>query len=246
MQENVRAYFAEFIGTFTLVFVGTAVATLTGLILGSILDPGVQAGLSWILIAFAFGMTLLTLAYAIGGISGCHINPAVTIAMWIAKKIESKDAIAYIIVQIVGAIVASIVLLGIVSGFPNYDLETHGLGANGNPQDMAIGSLFLLEVVLTALFLFVIFGVTHESQPKGFAPIPIGMFLFVAHLIGVPLGDSSLNPARSLGPALIVGGDALELVWLFIIAPIAGAIIGFILHSAVYGHNPSENEDKKE
>lgn len=246
MASSMSKYVAELMGTFTLVFVGTAVAVLAG---GGLVTDGVDSagnpapialGSAWILIAFAFGFTLLALAFTLGGVSGCHINPAVTIAMAVAKKIAWKDAVAYVIVQVIGATVASVVLFSIVSGDPTYSVTKNGLGANGDARGIGLGSMFLLEVVLTALFLMVIFSCTDgRNLPPGLAPIPIGVFLFVAHLIGVPLGDSSLNPARSTGPAVISnmmggGSGATDVLWLFWIAPIVGGLIGYFIYSAIW------------
>ena len=232
---NMKAVAAELIGTFILVFMGTATAVLAG---SGLLGLG---GMGILAIAFAFGFTLMVLAYAIGPVSGCHVNPAVTIAMLHAKKIRQKDAMYYVGAQLVGGFAASAILLFILAGIAGnpsagvaeYSKVLHGLGANDVPSFMTGTSQFLLEVVLTALFLFVILSVTSpkgNSQLSGFA---IGGYLFVAHLIGVPLGGSSLNPARSLGPALFQGGTALANVWVFILGPIVGALVGYYLYSMI-------------
>jgi len=207
---DMKAALAELIGTFTLVFVGTATAVFAG---SGIL--GTDGGMSILAIAFAFGFTLMVLVYAIGPISGCHVNPAVTIAMLVARKIGVQDGIAYIVTQIIGAFLASVVLLGILSGvvgdasagIAEYSLSVHGLGANDVPSFLSVGSALGIEVVLTALFLYVIFNATSSTAKPETAGLAIGGYLFVAHLIGVPLGDSSLNPARSIGPAILQGGD---------------------------------------
>ena len=221
-----RSYIAELLGTFTLVFIGTAVATLQGFLTG-------YGDTGWLGISFAFGFTLMVLVWVIGPVSGCHINPAVTIAMALAKRIEWAKAGGYIVSQVVGAILASLVLLALLKGLPTYSAE-NGLGANGNPRDMSVAALLLWEVVLTALFLFTIFAATRDDFTPGFAGLAIGGFLFVAHLVGAQLGDSSLNPARSLGPALIQGGAALSMVWIFIVGPIVGGVIGWLLNRVVY------------
>lgn len=226
---NSKVLIAELIGTFTLVFIGTATAVLAGS--GLIAEGGMPV----IAIAFAFGFTLMVLVYAIGPISGCHINPAVTIAMVIAGKLESKKAVPYIVAQIIGAILASVVLLCLLRGFAGYQKVDHGLGANGSPDILSSTSSLGWEIVLTALFLYVIFNATSAKANAGAAGLAIGGFLFVAHLIGVPLGDSSLNPARSIGPALLTGGEALKSLWIFIVGPIVGAIIGYALYKITGG-----------
>ena len=227
MNESVRSYVAELIGTFVLVFVGTAVAVLQG--------PGVLSEAGWgsaglIGISFAFGGTLMVLVYTIGPVSGCHINPAVTIAMGIAGRCKWKDAPGYIVAQLVGAVLASVVLMGLLSGLESFSVDKYGLGANGNPAGMSVGALLGWEIVLTALFLFVIFSATKEGADGSVTGLAIGGFLFLAHLIGAQLGDSSLNPARSIGPAIVQGGDALGVLWVFIVGPIVGGIVGFGLY----------------
>lgn len=199
---EVRKAVAELIGTFLLVFIGTATAVFAG---SGLINPGMGI----LAIAFAFGFTLTAVIYAIGPVSGAHVNPAVTIAVWAKKKIGTNDAIAYIIAQIAGAILASGLLMLVLSGFTGYNLGTHGLGANVLVPSLSVTSGLLLEIVLTFALVFVIFGATAMKENWGFAPIAIGSTLFVAHLIGVPLGDSSLNPARSIGPALLQGGRPL-------------------------------------
>jgi len=220
-----KATIGELIGTFTLVFVGTATAVFAG---SGILGEG--KGMGILAIAFAFGFTLLVLVYAVGPISGCHINPAVTITMMVAGKIESSKAMLYIAAQIVGAILASLALMGILNGVTGYSLEAHGLGANDVPSFLSVQSAFALEVILTALFLFVIFNATSSRANPNAVGWTIGGYLFVAHLIGVPLGDSSLNPARSIGPAILQGGTALDNLWVFIVAPIIGGLLGMVLY----------------
>ncbi|MBI2583265.1 MAG: aquaporin [Candidatus Aenigmarchaeota archaeon] len=221
-----RAVIAELIGTFVLVFIGTATAVFAG-------SGLISSGMGLLAIAFAFGFTLMVLVYAIGRISGCHVNPAVTIAMVAARKISGKGAISYIIAQIVGAVIASGVLFVILSGMPAYSLSGHGLGANNVPDFFSVQSAFVLEIVLTALFLFVIFFATSPKARESTQGLAIGGYLFVAHLIGVPLAGSSLNPARSIGPALLQGGSALGNLWIFIVAPIIGGLIGYVMYKAV-------------
>ncbi len=216
-----KKYLAEMLGTFALVLIGCGSAVIAGDKIG------------FLGISLAFGVTVLAMAYAIGGISGCHINPAITISMLVAGKIKQKDAINYIISQFAGAILASVVLLVIVSGRPNYSLEANGLGQNGWGEgyigEYSMASAFITEVILTALFLIVIYGATSNKAPAGFAGIPIGLSLVVIHLIGIPITGTSVNPARSLGPALVVGGKSLTQLWLFLVAPTIGGIIAAII-----------------
>ena len=234
MNRATRSYLAEFIGTFTLVFVGTTVATLQG---GPFADFYGNNG--WLGIALAFGGTLMVLVYTIGPVSGCHLNPAVSLPMALSGRLPMAHLLPYIVAQCLGGLAASFVLLQLLGGVPGYELAKHGLGANGNPQHLAIGSLMGFEIIQTALFLLTIFTVTHKLAPAGFAGIAIGGYLFMAHLIGVPLGDASLNPARSLGPALLVGGDALNILWLFIVGPLVGGLIGWGLFMAIHGEEPA-------
>jgi aquaporin Z len=223
MSREARSILAELIGTFTLVFMGTAVATLQGF-----MDGWQDTG--WLAISFAFGGTLLVLVYAIGPVSGCHVNPAVTIAMALGGRLDWKRVPGYVIAQCVGAILASCALLALLKGLPTYDVTQHGLGANGNPTGMADASLIAWEVALTALFLFTIFSVTRSDATPGIQGLAIGGFLFLAHLVGAQFGDSSVNPARSLGPAVVLGGDALKVLWIFIVGPVAGGVLGWVLY----------------
>jgi len=212
-----RKYLAELLGTFVLVFFGTASAVVAGSYIG------------FLGIALAFGLSVLVMVYAIGPVSGCHINPAITIAMLMNGKIGSKDAACYIVVQCIGAIIASALLLTIMTGHPGYDLAVNGLGQNGygdaSPGGFSLASGLIAEIVLTFAFLMVIFGATSRAAPAGFAGIAIGLSLTLIHLVGIPITGTSVNPARSLGPALFVGGTALSQVWLFILAPIIGGLI---------------------
>ena len=216
-----KKYFAELIGTAALVLIGCGSAVIAGSHIG------------YYGIAFAFGLTVLVMVYAIGNISGCHINPAITVSMWVADKIKGKDAIFYIIAQCIGGIIGAGILWAIASGNANFSLAVNGLGQNGygvhSPTGYSLLACFIAEVVLTALFLFVIFGSTHKDAPKGFAGIAIGFSLVLIHLVGIPITGTSVNPARSLGPAVFVGGDALSQLWLFIVAPIVGGVITAIV-----------------
>lgn len=218
---NMNKYAAELVGTFALVLIGC----------GSAVIAGGQIG--YLGISLAFGLTVLAMAYAIGGISGCHINPAITVSMLFAGKINPRDAIAYIISQSIGAILASCVLLVIASGNPDYSLAASGLGQNGfGPGYLggySMASAFVAETAFTMLFLLVIFGATSKSAPSGFAGIAIGITLAIIHLVSIPITGTSVNPARSLGPALLVGGNALAQLPLFIVAPLLGGIIAALL-----------------
>ena len=227
MSDPIRRYVAELVGTFTLVFVGTAVATLQGFLTG-------YGDTGWLGISFAFGGTLMVMVWVIGPISGCHLNPAVTIPMALSGRLNKSLVPGYLIAQFVGALAASVVLLVLLKGIPGYRIAEHGLGANGNPRNVSMLSLFGWELILTTLFLFTIFSVTRKDAAPGFAALAIGGFLFVAHLVGAQLGDSSLNPARSFGPAVIQGGDALRILWLFVVAPIGGGLLGLGLYRVVH------------
>lgn len=214
---DVKKYAAEFIGTFVLVFVGCGSAVLGGRYIG------------FVGISFGFGLAVLAMAYAIGGISGCHINPAVSIAMLAAGKMKVKDTVIYVAVQCLGAVVGAAVLYVVALGMPGYSLTVTGLGQNGydaaSPGRFSMRSALVAEVVLTFIFLLVIFGSTSEKVPRGFAGIPIGLSLVLIHLVGIPVTGTSVNPARSLGPAVLVGGTALTQLWLFWAAPILGALL---------------------
>jgi aquaporin Z len=220
-DTDMKKYIAEVFGTFVLVLVGCGSAVIAGEEIG------------FLGISFAFGLAVLAMVYTIGTISGCHINPAVTVSMLAAGKIKLWDAIGYIIAQCIGAIIAAGILLAIVSGQPGYSLAENGLGQNGygvhSPGGYALGACLVAEVVLTAMFVFVIFGSTHEKAPKGFAGISIGLALAFVHMVGIPITGTSVNPARSLGPAVFVGGDAIIQLWMFWLAPIVGGIIIAVL-----------------
>ena len=212
-----KKYGAELVGTFVLVFIGCGSATLAGKYIGF-------AG-----IAFAFGLSVLVMVYAIGGISGCHINPAISISMFASGKLKAKDTVIYVIVQCVGAVIAAAIIYAVAVGNPGYSLAVNGLGQNGygvaSPGGFSMTSGFIAEVVLTFIFLLVIYGSTSERAPKGFAGISIGLSLVMIHLVGIPITGTSVNPARSLGPAVIVGGTALSQLWLFWVAPIIGGLL---------------------
>ncbi len=210
---------AEFLGTFWLVFGGCGAAVLAATF------P--QTGIGFVGVALAFGLTVMTMAFAIGHISGCHLNPAVTVGLAVAKRFPWSNVLAYIAVQVLGAIVASGVLFAIASGKPGF--TTGGFAANGfadhSPGGYSMESAILAEVVLTFMFLMIILGSTDKRAPAGFAPIGIGLGLTLIHLIGIPVTNLSVNPARSTGPAVVVGGWALQQLWLFWVMPIIGAAI---------------------
>jgi aquaporin Z len=222
-----KKYAAEFIGTATLVFMGCGSAVIAGEKVG------------FLGIALAFGLSVLVMVYAIGPISGCHINPAITIAMLTAGKIKAKDAAAYIVAQCLGGILGAAVLLQVVERRLGYSLVANGLGQNGygvhSPMGYSFAGCLTAEIILTALFLFVIFGATSKNAPQGFAGLAIGLSLTLIHIVGIPITGTSVNPARSLGPALMVGGDALSQVWLFLLAPVAGGILAAVVWKWVLG-----------
>jgi len=213
--------FAEFIGTFWLVLGGCGSAVLAAAF------PNVGIGLLGV--SFAFGLTVLTMAFAIGHISGCHLNPAVSVGLTVGGRFKASELPAYIIAQVLGAIVPAALLYVIASGKAGFDLSG-GLASNGfgdhSPGKYSLVAGFVTEVVMTAMFLFVILGATDRRAPQGFAPIAIGLCLTLIHLISIPVTNTSVNPARSTGPALIVGGWALAQLWLFWVAPMLGATLG--------------------
>ena len=213
---------AEGIGTFWLVFGGCGSAVLAAAF------PEVGIGLLGV--ALAFGLTVLTMAYSIGHISGCHLNPAVTVGLWSGGRFPARDVLPYIVAQVIGAVVAAYFLLYVATGTPLFDLAASGLAQNGygegSPGGYSLASGFAIELVLTAGFLLVILGSTDDRAPHGFAPIAIGLALTLIHLISIPVTNTSVNPARSTGPALVVGGLALQQLWLFWLAPALGGIVG--------------------
>jgi len=220
---------AEFLGTFWLVFGGCGSAVLAA--------GFPQLGIGFAGVALAFGLTLLTMAYAIGHISGCHINPAVSVGLWAGGRFPISDLVPYIIAQVLGAIAASGTLYVIASGKVGFDLSA-GFASNGygahSPGGYSLGACLVAEIVLTFFFLFVIMGATDQRAPLGFAGIPVGLSLTLIHLIGIPIDNLSVNPARSTGPALFVHGWALEQLWLFWVAPIIGAAIAGFVYSLLF------------
>jgi len=220
--------FAELIGTFWLVFGGCGSAVLAATF------PSVGIGLLGV--AFAFGLTVLTMAYAIGHISGCHLNPAVSVGLMVAKRFPASDLPAYVGAQTAGGVLGAAVLYVIASGKAGFDLSA-GFASNGydlhSPGGYSLMACMVAEVVLTMMFLVIILGATDSRAPQGFAPIAIGLGLTLIHLIGIPVTNLSVNPARSTGPALFVGGWALKQLWLFWLAPLAGGVIGGVLYPAI-------------
>ena len=216
---------AEFIGTFWLVLGGCGSAVLAAAF------PEVGIGLLGV--SLAFGLTVLTMAFAIGHISGCHLNPAVTVGLWAGGRHPAAEVLPYIVVQVLGGIAGAFVLLMIASGQPGFDLSG-GLASNGygahSPGGYSMASGFLTEVVMTLMFLVIILGATDRRAPAGFAPIAIGLGLTLIHLISIPVTQTSVNPARSTGPAVFVGDWALGQLWLFWVAPIVGALVAGYLY----------------
>lgn len=229
-----RKYLSEFIGTFVLVFIGCGAAAVTN---------GVDGILGILGIAFAFGLAIVAMAYSIGNISGCHVNPAVSLAMWINKKMDGRDFIGYVVSQVLGAVVAA-ALLKLIIGMCHPAITS--LGTNGFDNfssvhlDM-IGAI-IVEVVLTLIFVLAILGVTSKKEYSSVSGLVIGLSLVLVHIIGIPLTGTSVNPARSLGPALLAGGDALNQVWVFILAPLVGAAFAALIWKFL----SKDETDKKE
>ena len=216
---------AECFGTFWLVFAGCGSAVITA--------GFANLGIGFTGVALAFGLTVLTMAYAIGHISGCHLNPAVTAGLVAGKRFPASEALPYIVAQVIGAILASAVLFFIASGKASFSLAA-GFASNGfgehSPDHYTLAACITSEVVLTAFFLIVIMGATDARAPKGFAPIAIGFCLTLIHLVDIPITNASVNPARSTGPAIFAGGWALSQLWLFWVAPLVGGILGALLY----------------
>lgn len=226
---------AEFLGTFWLVFGGCGSAVLAAAF------PSLGIGFAGV--ALAFGLTLLTMAFTIGPISGCHINPAVSIGLVVGKRFPVSELLPYVVAQVLGAIVGSGVLYVIASGKDGFSLAggfaSNGYGAH-SPGGYSLLACFVTEVVLTLFFLLVIFGSTDDRAPKGFAPIAIGLCLTLIHLISIPVTNTSVNPARSTGPAIFVGGWAVAQLWLFWIAPIVGAALAGVIYSQLFAEGPQK------
>ena len=229
---------AESFGTFWLVFGGCGAAVLAA--------GFPEVGIGLLGVSLAFGLTVMTMAFAIGHISGCHLNPAVTLGLVVAKRFPAKDMLAYWGAQIVGGLAAAGVLFVIASGQADWSATETGFAANGyaahSPGEFSMVSALVAEVVLTAMFLIIILGATDVRAPKGFAPIAIGLGLTLIHLIGIPVTNLSVNPARSTGPAVFVGGWAVAQLWLFWLAPLVGAAIGGLIHLTLFAESADDAE----
>jgi len=222
---DIRKCGAEVIGTFWLTFAGCGSAVIAA--------GFPEVGIGLLGVSLAFGLTVLTMAYAIGHVSGCHLNPAVTVGLAVGGRFPTAQIAPYIISQVVGGVLGAAVLYAIASGAPGFDLAK-GFAANGygdhSPGRYSLFSALVTEVVLTMMFLFIIMGATHGKAPVGFAPIAIGLGLTLIHLVGIPVTNTSVNPARSTGPALFVGGWALAQLWLFWVAQLIGGALGGLLY----------------
>ena len=224
---------AELLGTFWLVLGGCGSA-----VLAANFGPNNASGIGFLGVSLAFGLTVVTGAYALGHLSGGHFNPAVTIGLWAGRRFETAKVLPYVAAQVIGSILASLALWGILEGRPEFErsgnwLAANGFGSTGSPGGYGVGSALIVEALLTGIFLLVILGVTDRRAPVGFAPLGIGLSLTLIHLISIPVTNTSVNPARSTGPALLVGGDYLEQLWFFWLVPIAGAVIGALIHRFV-------------
>ncbi len=226
---NARRLGAEFLGTFWLVFAGCGAAVLA--------SSFPEVGIGFLGVALAFGLSVLTMAYAVGHVSGGHFNPAVTVGLAVGRRFGWREVPAYVITQVVAAIVAAFVLWVIASGKDGFDASESGFASNGygdhSPGGYSLLACLVTEVVLTAFFLYVILGSTDTRAPRGFAPIAIGLSLTLIHLVSIPVTNTSVNPARSIGPALFAGGDAISQLWLFLVAPLAGAAIAGVTYRLI-------------
>lgn len=221
---------AEFFGTFWLVLGGCGSAVLAAAF------PGLGIGFAGV--SLAFGLTVLTMAYAVGHISGCHLNPAVSIGLWIGGRFPARDLVPYVLAQVAGGVAGAGVLYAIATGVPSFSVSA-GFATNGyglhSPGGYSLTAALVCEIVMTAMFLLVILGATDKRAPKGFAPIAIGLALTLIHLISIPVTNTSVNPARSTGVAILQGGWAVQQLWLFWVAPIAGALVGGVVYRLLGG-----------
>lgn len=228
---------AEFLGTFVLVFGGCGAAVLAANFPAD--DTGNPLGIGFLGVSLAFGLTVLVMAYAVGHLSGGHFNPAVTLGAAAAGRFAWKDTVSYIATQVIAAVAAAAVLFVVASGVEGFSAVESGFATNGygdrSPGGYGLLAALVIEVVLTAVFLYVILGVTDTRAPKGFAPLAIGLSLTLIHLISIPVTNTSVNPARSIGPALFAGADAMGQLWLFIVAPIVGALIAGFTYRPLLG-----------
>jgi aquaporin Z len=225
-----KKFAAETLGTFWLVLGGCGTAVLAG------------GQVGWLGVSLAFGLTVVTMAYAIGHVSGCHLNPAVTVGLWSAGRHPAKEVLPYVAAQLLGAVAGAGVLLVIAKGLAGgHDPQASGFAANGygdslgSPRHASLGAALVTEAVMTFVFLMVILGATRKAAPAGFAGLAIGLCLTLIHLISIPVTNTSVNPARSTGPALFVGGWALQQLWLFWVAPLLGAFVAGVAHRALEG-----------
>jgi aquaporin Z len=222
---NSKKYVAEAIGTFWLTFAGCGSAVIAAAF------P--QVGIGLVGVSLSFGLSVVTMAYAIGHVSGCHLNPAVTVGLAAGGRFPAEQIAPYVIAQVIGAIAAAALLYAIASGASGFDVS-NGFASNGydahSPGKYSLIACFLMEVVMTAMFLFIIMGSTHGKAPAGFAPLAIGLALVMIHLVSIPVTNTSVNPARSTGPALFVGGWALAQLWMFWVAPLIGGALGGVIY----------------
>ncbi|HZL65647.1 MAG TPA: aquaporin Z [Thermoleophilia bacterium] len=229
---------AEFFGTFWLVFAGTGAAVLAAAVGNN--------GIGWIGVALAFGLTVVTMAYAVGHISGAHFNPAITIGLWAGGRFPAAKIPVYIVAQVLGAIAASAVLYAVASGKAGFSLSS-GFAANGygphSPAGYNLTAAIIIELLMTFIFVFVIHGVTHRRAPAGMAPLAIGLTLTLIHLVSIPVDNTSVNPARSLAPALFVGGWALSQLWVFIVFPIVGGILGGLAYRYILDTRAGQDDE---
>lgn len=232
-----RKLAAEFIGTAWLVLGGCGSAVLAAAF------P--QLGIGFVGVSLAFGLTVLTMAYAIGHVSGCHLNPAVSVGLWAGGRFKASELVPYILAQVLGALAGAAILYVIASGKAGFDVHagfaSNGFGAH-SPGGYSMTAALACEVVMTFGFLFVILGSTHGNAPRGFAPIAIGLCLTLIHLISIPVTNTSVNPARSTGPAVFAGGWAIEQLWLFWVAPLIGAVIAGVVYRVIGGEEPRPTE----
>jgi aquaporin Z len=241
-----RKAIAEVLGTLWLVLGGCGSAVLAGIFVSPFGEGQISTGIGFLGVSLAFGLTVVTGAYALGHVSGGHFNPAVTVGVLAARRIEPRDAAVYVVAQVVGAIVAAAIIVVIGNGVPDFSVGTgpgdSTLAANGFADHSPGGydwlAALVAEVVLTFFFLLVILGVTGRGAPAGFAPLTIGVALTLIHLISIPVTNTSVNPARSTGPAVFVGGWAIEQLWMFWLAPIVGAVLAGLVHTFVIEERP--------
>ena len=236
---------AEVLGTFWLVFGGCGSAVLAAKFIASEGATPINLGIAFVGVSFAFGLTVLSMAYAIGHISGCHLNPAVSVGLCVGGRFPSSEVGPYVIAQVIGAVAGAAVLYFIAGGAPGFKIDPNSAGAfatNGygefSPGRYGMIPAFAAEVVLTFFFLLIILGATDSRAPAGFAPIPIGLGLTLIHLIGIPVTNLSVNPARSTGPALFVGGTAISQLWLFWVAPVVGAALAGVVYTNCFAKKP--------